>query len=56
MQAVLNGDVSVSSLKKVSVEDLLGRDTIKVNIDEELLYRLEKSTAHPINSKTCWEL
>lgn len=35
---LLNGDVSVSSLKKVSVEDLLGRDTIKVNIDEILGY------------------
>ena len=35
---LLNGDVSVSSLKKVSVEDLLGRDPIKVNIDEILGY------------------
>ena len=35
---LLNGDVSVSSLKKVSVEDLLGRDSIKVNIDEILGY------------------
>ena len=35
---LLNGDVSVSSLKKVSVEDLLGRESIKVNMDEILGY------------------
>ena len=35
---LVTGEVSVSSLKKVSVEDLLGRDTIKVNIDEILGY------------------
>ena len=29
-----NGDVSLSKLKPVAVEDLLGRDTIKVNMDE----------------------
>lgn len=35
---LLNGEVAVSNLKKVSVEDLLGRDPIKVNIDEILGY------------------
>ena len=35
---LVTGEVSVSSLKKVSVEDLLGRETIKVNIDEILGY------------------
>ena len=35
---LVTGEVSVSSLKKVSVEDLLGRDTIKVNMDEILGY------------------
>lgn len=35
---LVNGEVSVSSLKKVSVEDLLGRDPIKVNIEEILGY------------------
>ena len=35
---LVNGEVSVSNLKKVSVEDLLGRDQIKVNIDEILGY------------------
>ena len=39
---LVNGDVSVSSLKKVSVEDLLGRDPIKVNIDEILGYVKDK--------------
>ena len=35
---LVTGEVSVSNLKKVSVEDLLGRDTIRVNIDEILGY------------------
>ena len=35
---LVNGEVAVSNLKKVSVEDLLGRDQIKVNIDEILGY------------------
>ena len=35
---LVNGDVSVSTLKKVSVEDLLGRDSIKVNLDEIMGY------------------
>lgn len=35
---LVNGEVAVSNLKKVSVEDLLGRDPIKVNIDEILGY------------------
>ena len=39
---LVNGEVSVSSLKKVSVEDLLGRDPIKVNIDEILGYVKDK--------------
>lgn len=35
---LVTGEVSVSSLKKVSVEDLLGRDPIRVNMDEILGY------------------
>ena len=35
---LVNGEVAVSNLKKVSVEDLLGRDPIRVNIDEILGY------------------
>ncbi|MBQ8857411.1 MAG: polysaccharide biosynthesis protein [Lachnospiraceae bacterium] len=39
---LVTGEVSVSSLKKVSVEDLLGREPIKVNIDEILGYVQDK--------------
>lgn len=35
---LINGDVSVSSLRQVQIEDLLGRDPIKVNVDEILGY------------------
>ena len=34
----LNGEVSLSKMKKVAVEDLLGRDTIKVNMSEIFQY------------------
>ena len=33
---LVNGDISVSKLRKVDVQDLLGRDPIKVNLDEIL--------------------
>ncbi|MBR4131761.1 MAG: polysaccharide biosynthesis protein, partial [Oscillospiraceae bacterium] len=33
---LVNGDVNVSKLRKVDVQDLLGRDPIKVNLDEIL--------------------
>jgi len=39
---LVNGEVSVTKLKKVSVEDLLGRDQIKVNLDEILGYVQDK--------------
>ena len=35
---LVTGEVSVSNLKKVSVEDLLGREQIRVNIEEILGY------------------
>ena len=35
---MVNGDVSVSKLRKVDPQDLLGRDPIKVNLDEILDY------------------
>ena len=38
MYQLVNGEVAVSNLKKVSVEDLLGRDPIKVNMNEILGY------------------
>ena len=34
MYQLANGDVTVGSMKKVEVEDLLGREAIKVNMDE----------------------
>ena len=34
MYQLVNGDVTVSSLKKVSIEDLLGRDPIRVDMGE----------------------
>lgn len=35
---IANGEVSLSKMKPVAVEDLLGRDTIKVNMDEIFRY------------------
>ncbi len=35
---LVNGDVNVSKLRKVDVQDLLGRDPIQVNLDEILRY------------------
>ena len=35
---LINGDVSVSSLRQVQIEDLLGRDPIEVNVDEIIGY------------------
>ena len=38
-----NGEVSISAMKSVQIEDLLGRDTIKVNV-EEILRQIEGKT------------
>ena len=35
---LVNGEISVSKLRKVDVQDLLGRDPIKVNLDEILKF------------------
>lgn len=35
---LINGDVSVSKLKEVEIEDLLGRDPIEINTEEVLNY------------------
>lgn len=35
---VLNGEVSVGKLRRVDPEDLLGRDTVKVNLEEIFAY------------------
>ena len=34
----INGDVSVSKLREVQIEDLLGREPIQVNLDEIMGY------------------
>lgn len=38
MYQMVNGDVSINQMKPVAVEDLLGRETIKVNMDEIFNY------------------
>lgn len=42
MYQLYTGEVSVSKMKEVSVEDLLGRDPIKVNMEEIFQYIKEK--------------
>ncbi len=43
MYQLVKGDVSVSNLKNVSIEDLLGRDTIKVDMNEVFDFIHEKT-------------
>ena len=38
MYQIINGDVNVSQLREVQIEDLLGRDPIEVNVDEIIGY------------------
>ena len=38
MYQVMNGEVKVSKLRKVSIEDLLGRDEIHINLDDIMGY------------------
>lgn len=38
MYQIIKGDVNVSNLREVSIEDLLGRDPIEVNVDEIIGY------------------
>lgn len=38
MYQLINGDISVSKLKDVEIEDLLGREPIKINIDDIIGY------------------
>ncbi len=42
MYQLINGDVSVSKLKKVEIEDLLGREPIQINTEEVLNYVRDK--------------
>lgn len=38
MYQIINGEVNVSKLREVQIEDLLGRDPIQVNVDEIIGY------------------
>ncbi len=38
MYQIINGDVGVSQLREVQIEDLLGRDPIEVNVDQIIGY------------------
>ncbi len=40
---LINGDVNVSRLREVQIEDLLGRDPIEVNVDQIIGYVWKKS-------------
>lgn len=40
---LVNGEVSINEMKDVAVEDLLGRDTITVNMDEIFCYLTDKT-------------
>lgn len=42
MYQLINGEVNVSQLREVQIEDLLGRDPIEVNVDEILGYVKDK--------------
>ncbi len=43
MYQLVNGEVSVSSMRSVKIEDLLGRETIKVNLEEIFNYLTGKT-------------
>lgn len=42
MYQLINGDVSVATLKEVEIEDLLGREPIRINTEEVLNYVSDK--------------
>ena len=58
---LVNGEVNVSKLRNVEIEDLLGRDPIKVNLDEILGYVKGKTVlvtggGGSIGSEICTQL
>lgn len=58
---LVNGEVNVSKLRNVEIEDLLGRDPIKVNLDEVLGYIKGKTVlvtggGGSIGSEICTQL
>ncbi len=42
MYQLINGDVSVSQLREVDIEDLLGREPVRINVDEVAGYVKDK--------------
>ena len=42
MYQIINGDVNISKLREVEIEDLLGREPIEVNVDEIIGYVSDK--------------
>lgn len=50
MYQLYTGDVTVSNMKEVAVEDLLGRDPIKVNMDEIFQHLKEKPLWSPVEA------
>ena len=58
---LINGDVSVSQLRNVEIEDLLGREPVKINVDEIIGYIKDKTVmvtggGGSIGSELCRQL
>ena len=59
---LINGDVSVSSLKEVEIEDLLGREPIRINTEEVLghvggkvVLVMEAAVPSEVNCADSWQ-
>jgi len=58
---LINGDVSISQLREVDIEDLLGREPVKINVDEIIGYIKDKTVlvtggGGSIGSELCRQL
>ena len=58
---LINGDVSISQLREVDIEDLLGREPVKINVDEVIGYIKDKTVlitggGGSIGSELCRQL